>query len=142
MIDRAGKKWNTAPERNFDEYQKSRGMGLMMNQTLPFVAEDRLGKTRRYDFQCDFLRPKDSEEYLTTGYHDLAAGYDVDYELDGEGHKSCNDPWKDAVKNGRGLKVVHIPGYFAKPKYWPQLDKALNMALLSPKPTVYLGLAP
>ena len=123
MISRQGKTWNTAPERNFDEYQQSRGLGLIMNKTLPFVAENRVGQLQRYDFQCDFLMPDDKT-------------FTVDFEIDGKGHKEKNDPWKDTVKNSRGLKVIHIDGELTKKKWWGELDRAINAALLSKEPTV------
>ena len=142
MIDRAGKKFNTAPERRFNDYQLARGMGLIQNVTLPFVAENRIGQLQRYDFQCDFLHPVDAACFKATGFRNPEAVYDVDYEIDGAGHKPCNDPWKDAIKNHRGLKVVHIPGYFVKPRYWNDLDRALAWAQRSKDMTVYLGLSP
>jgi hypothetical protein len=127
MISRAGKIWNTEPEQRFNEYQLSRGLNLVQNKTLPFVAENRAGQLQRYDFQCDFLRPMEP------------TGFDIDFEVDGKGHKEKNDPWKDAVKNKAGLKVIHVPGEFTKRKWWAELDKALNAALLSKDATVNLA---
>ncbi|MDE1854619.1 MAG: hypothetical protein KGI38_12865 [Thaumarchaeota archaeon] len=123
MISRQGKAWNTEPERNFDLYQKSRGLNLIMNRSLPFVAENREGVNQRYDFQCDFLRPTDES-------------FDIDFEVDGRGHKEKNDPWKDAVKNRSGLKVIHIDGELTKKKWWDELDRAISRAILSKEPTV------
>ena len=120
MIARNGKKWNTAPERNFEEYQRSRGMGLVQNVNLPFGA---------WVFQLDFAHP-------------FELGWDVDYEVDGPYHGSdiqqAKDSWKDALKNRQGLKVVHIPAILTNKKWWPYLDEMLPKALLSVSPTVYV----
>ena len=126
MITRQGKAWNTEPERNFDDYQRDRGLGLVMNRSLPFAAENREGVMQRYDFQCDFLRPTDTT-------------FDIDFEVDGKGHKEKNDYWKDKVKNRAGLKVIHIDGELTKRKWWPELDRAINAALLSKEPTVRIA---
>ena len=126
MIDRLGRTWNTRPERQFDDYQRSRGLGLVQNVILPFVSENRVGRLQRWDFQLDFARPLD------------AGGYDVDFEVDGQGHNDHNDFWKDNVKNQRGLKVIHIPGILTGKKWWPYLDSQLPKALLSASPTVYV----
>lgn len=125
MISRQGKIWNTKPEQLFNEYQLSRGLNLVQNHTLPFVAENRQGLPQQYDFQCDFLRPTDSH-------------FDVDYEIDGRGHKEKNDPWKDEVKAKAGLRVIHVPGVLCEKKWWPYLDRQLPMALLQRFPVVYL----
>ena len=130
MIDKAGRKWNTKPERAFRAYSELRRMELVQNVVLPFVAENREGRIQRFDFQLDFAHPLDSK----TG-----CLYDVDYEVDGDGHNSKHDLWKDNIKNSRGLKVIHIPGVLTAKKFWPHLDKWLPMALLSPSPTVYIG---
>lgn len=121
MISRAGKTWNTRPERLFDEYQRSRGLGLVQHRTLPFVAENRAGRLQRFDFQCDFLRPVDSQPF----------GFDIDFEVDGKGHSDKNDPWKDGVKNGQGLKVIHIPGDICHRRFWGYLDEQISRAILS-----------
>lgn len=126
MIDRANKIWDTEPERNFAEYCRSREILVVQNKTLPFVAPNRQGTLQRYDFQCDFLRPSRQ----TT--------YDIDFEIDGKGHKDKNDEWKDGVKNRSGLKVIHIDGELVKKKWWVELDKTLNAAILSKDPTVRL----
>ena len=129
-IDKKGKKWNTRPERQFREYAERRSLGLVQNVSLPFVAPNREGRLQRFDFQLDFARPCD------TGHQ---ATYDVDFEIDGECHNSKNDLWKDNVKNGRGLKVIHIPGVLTEKKFWSHLDKWLPVALLSKAPTIYIG---
>jgi hypothetical protein len=138
MIDRAGKKWNTVPERNFNQYQISRGLGLMMNQNVSLLAVNRMGILQAFDFQCDFLRPKDFASYARTGYHDPAKGFDRDYEIDGAGHSEKNDPWKDSVKVAHGITPIHIPGSLTKPHYWPVLDDCLREMKVEPDGTVYL----
>lgn len=130
MISRYGKAYNTAPERRFDDYQRSRNLGLVMNHTLPFVAENHQGVPQRYDFQMDFLRPI---KLSATG-----ATWDVDLEIDGKGHKEKNDEWKDTMKASHGLKTIHIPGILTEKKYWWVLDRDLPNALLSKDSVVYL----
>ena len=130
MIDRANKTWDTDPERNFAEYCKSREILVVQNKTLPFVAPNRAERLQRYDFQCDFLRP---------AIHGTT--YDIDFEIDGKGHKDKNDDWKDSVKNRSGLKVIHIDGELVKKKWWGELDRALNAAILSKEPTVRIRLS-
>jgi hypothetical protein len=139
MIDRNGKKWNTRPERLFNEYQISRCLGLIQNVNVGMVAKDRDGRENCFVFQLDFARPKDRDRYAATGFHDLDAGYDVDYETDGDGHKAKNDAWKDEVKNAHGLKVLHIPGWLCEKKWWGNLDAAIPKALASGKMAVNLG---
>ena len=130
MIDKAGRKWNMKPERAFRAYAESRGIDLVQNVVLPFVGPNRMDRLQRFDFQLDFARPCD------TGHQ---ATYDIDFEIDGEGHNGKNDLWKDTLKNSRGLKVIHIPGVLTAKKFLPHLDRWLPMALLSPSPTVYIG---
>ena len=126
MIARNGKTWNTRPERRFNEYQVSRGLGLVQNVSLLFTDIDMEGARIGYDFQLDFARPTDHT-------------YDIDFEIDGKGHKDKADRWKDGVKNRQGLKVIHIPGVLTERKWWAYLDKALNAAMLSSDATVYIA---
>ena len=126
MIARNGKTWNTRRERRFNDYKISRGLGLVQNVSLPFVDVDLEGARIRYDFQLDFARPSDST-------------YDIDFEIDGKGHKDKTDHWKDGVKNKQGLKVIHIPGVLTEKKWWAYLDNALNAAMLSTDATVNIA---
>ena len=123
MIQRHTKLSSTLPEREFNAYQESRGMGLIFDRTLPFSDNG-----TRYDFQCDFLRPNDES-------------YDIDIEVDGEKfHASVRqvqkDAWKDRIKNASGLKVVRIPAVLTQPKWWPYLDSEFPKALLSKEKVV------
>ena len=120
MVMRNGKKWNTKPERLFNEYQESRGMGLVQNVSLPFA-----GQHETLTFQLDFARPTDHT-------------YDIDFEIDGKGHKDKWDRWKDEIKNRQGLKVIHIPGVLCEKKWWQVLDEQLPQAMISPTGSVYL----
>jgi hypothetical protein len=138
MITKAGKRWNTTPERRFNEYQISRHLSIMQNQTVTFDAIARDGGPFPATFQLDFARPRDWDCYSRTGFHDEKAGFSVDYEIDGEGHKDKNDPWKDSIKNANGLKVIHIPGWLCHKDYWGNLDCAIPKALASKKMTIHL----
>ncbi|MDE1824366.1 MAG: hypothetical protein KGH74_03635 [Candidatus Micrarchaeota archaeon] len=126
-IDKAGRKWNTRPEQNFNSYQVSRGMGLVQNVKLPFTD---LEKHHGYTFQLDFAHPNDHT-------------YDVDYEVDGSHYHGSDrqlakDEWKDRLKNAQGLKVIHVPAVLTEKKWWAYLDEWLPKALVSVSPTVYL----
>jgi len=128
MIDRAGKRWNTAPERAFNEFQKKFGMGLVQNRSLPFTDNG-----QHFTFQLDFARPLDRP----TG------GYDVDFEIDGPHHDTLlmkqKDMWKDYVKNTAGLKVIHVPAELTKKKWWNYLNAEIAKALLSPMGSVWIA---
>jgi hypothetical protein len=136
MIDKAGKKWDTKPERLFAEYARLRGMGLLQNQTVSYQALNRRGFMQTFDFQLDFARPRDWQRYAITGLHLASEPFEIDFEVDGEGHNFKNDKWKDEVKTANGLKVVHIPGGVCEKKYWEYLDKAIPLALENPDPVV------
>lgn len=128
MIDRNGKAWNTKPERLFNEFQLTRGLGLVQNRSLPFSDGG-----IHYRFQCDFLRPIDHPTMT----------YDVDFEIDGPHHDSQinrnKDIWKDDIKNRAGLKVVHVPAELTNRKWWGYLDKEIARALLSSLGSVYIN---
>jgi hypothetical protein len=126
MISRAGKVFNTACERRFDEFQRERGLGLIQNRTIQIRSANKEGIDMSYTFQLDFARPDDSS-------------FDVDVEIDGDGHSSKNDDWKDAVKAGAGLKVIHIPGELTKPRWWDYLAQEYDRAIMGIEKVVYIS---
>ena len=128
MIQRANKKFNTKGERQFDEYQQSRVMGLYhgaRGEGLNLSFYDEV-VVKYFEFQCDFLRPRYPGLAFSTSY---LGSYDVDFEVDGKGHKEKWDEWKDALKAKAGLKVIHIPEAVTKEAHWPYLDKQIQKAL-------------
>jgi hypothetical protein len=107
------------PEKDFNDYQESRRMGLIWDKTLPFEAGD---ARIHFDFQCDFLRP-------------TKTSFDIDFEIDGEAFHSSDreknkDKWKDRIKNEQGLKVIHIAAELTRPKWWSYLDEKIPKALI------------
>ena len=113
------------PEKQFNEYQIARGMGLvwcMWDYKVPFIKPDTREVIR---FQCDFLRPTD-------------AFYDENFEVDGQKwHSSpaqiANDNWKDRIKNANGVRVFHIPAIICPRQHWSYLDKEITKARASPQ---------
>ena len=141
VVERDGKKWNTKPERLFNDYQRSRKLGLIQNVTLAFpVAGVSAKATVR--FQLDFARPVDHEVYAATGFHDPNAKFDVDFEIDGSGHFRPADPWKDKIKNLAGMRVVHVDGRLCEKKQWDTLDSELNGAIASGRLRRYITSKP
>jgi hypothetical protein len=122
MIAKQGKSVGTRPETLFDQFQRSRGLGLVMNVSLPFHDAG-----ARYDFQLDFA----------------SSALDVDYEIDGKEFHSSDrqvrkDAWKDGVKNAHGLKVVHVPAILTERHWWEYLEREIRRALASEERTVYI----
>jgi hypothetical protein len=130
VVERDGKRWNTKPERLFNDYQRSRELGLIQNVTLTFPVVGVSAKTA-VRFQLDFARPVDYEVYAATGFHDPNAKFDVDFEIDGSGHFRPADPWKDKIKNLAGMRVVHVDGRLCEKKQWERLDSELGGAIAS-----------
>lgn len=125
FIDKHGRTWGTLPERNFDAFQRSIGLGLVMNVSLPFNDDG-----RPYDFQLDFARPTDES-------------FNIDFEIDGKAYHSSDrqarkDHWKDEVKNRQGLKVIHVPAILTERHWWEYLEKEITRALLSKEGTIYI----
>lgn len=125
MIDRANKKFDTKGERQFDEYQQSRVMNLRHGHagegtTLKFYDQV---SCKFFDFQLDFLTLR----YPGMSYNiDALSSYTEDFEVDGKGHKTKWDPWKDDLKATAGLVVFHIPEAITKEEHWPYLDKQIQ----------------
>lgn len=123
MISKHNKVWNTEPERFFNSYQILRGLGLIQNVTLPFTWEG-----QRLSFQCDFVTPN----------------HEIDFEIDGAKYHSSvrqqqKDKWKDGIKNGGGLKVIHIPAEICRKKWWPYLDAQIHRAESKPIGGYYIA---
>ena len=118
----------TAPslaEKQFNEYQKSRGMNLIWGCTLPFYDPE---KGMTYDFEMDFVHPTDQS-------------YDLDFEVDGEAfhgtERAINkDNWKDRIKNDYSIKVIRVPAVLCQKKWWNYLDAMLPKAVLSKQGSV------
>lgn len=123
------------PETFFNEYQVSRGLGLIWDEsgkkTLPFKDLD-TGKV--YDFQLDFLRPNP----IPTD--DWPGKYDIDIEIQGERfhRKASKENWKCELKNNAGLRVILIPATMAFKRFWPDLDDLLPAAFSSDKKVIDL----
>lgn len=137
QVGKGKKKWNTAPERMFDSYQRSRKLGLIQNVSLPFAVAGKEGRAT-FEFQLDFARPVDRETYLVTGFHDPKAGYDMDIEIDGAEHDGSLDPLKDSVKSSNGVRVIHIVGRLCRRENWGRLDFLLRRAFTSKRMVLYL----
>ena len=137
VVESDGKRWNTKPERLFNDYQRSRKLGLIQNVTLTFPLAGAGAKTA-VRFQLDFARPMDHEIYAATGFHDPNAKFDVDFEIDGSGHFKPADPWKDKIKNLSGMRVVHVDGRLCEKKQWETLDSELKSAITSDRLRCYL----
>ena len=124
MISKQGKVWNTEPERNFQLYQLSRGMGLVQNRSFHVVQNG-----TPYDYQLDFA-------------HATEEGWDYEVEVDGVNHDSeinhRKDLWKDFVKAKNGLKVIHVPAVLTEKKWWPYLDSEFAKALTSKSRSIWI----
>jgi hypothetical protein len=123
MISRANKKTDTKAERQFAIYLDSRLIAHAHDISLRFYDMEAL---KFYTFQCDFLRYRYAEPMKKV--REWVGNYDVDFEVDGKGHKEKNDPWKDALKSADGIKVIHIPEPITAEKHWTYLDKELQKA--------------
>lgn len=131
-------KWNTGPERNFNEYQKSRKLGLIQNVKWHPPTFGAAGTEQTVFFQLDFARPLDYEIYAATGFHNPQNGFDVDFEIDGPMHDWATDRAKNMAKNSFGLKVIHIPSALCDRKSWARLDSQIRKALATKEMTVYI----
>lgn len=146
MIDRAGKKFNTAVERGFQAFTDLYGLPFKMNESRDFQALNRRGQMQTYSFQMDFVEFLDLSVFQTwkvTRHLPPNAPVKTDLEVDGDGHVDKNDPWKDAVKNRYGIRVIHTPGYLCKKqKMWPDLcdylGRARRLPPRVPERTIYL----
>jgi hypothetical protein len=139
MIARADKKSNTKGERQFDDYQESRLLSLRHGHAgegtvLSFYDQM---EAKFFDFQCDFLRIRYGPEvpYIIDNVH----AYDVDFEIDGKGHKEKWDAWKDALKVAAGLRVIHVPEEITVEEHWPYLDKQIDKALKAKEMVHYIA---
>lgn len=141
MIDRAGKAFNTSVERDFQAFVDFYRLPYKMNESRDFRALNRRLEMQTYSFQMDFVEFADPSLFSTwraTGFLPFDAKVKTDLETDGKDHKDANDPWKDAIKNRYGIKVVHVPGFLCRRKMWPELKTALNVGLRQKEMTVYL----
>ena len=141
FIDRAGRMVNTQPERDFQAFVDAHSLPYKMNEARQFMARDRRGVLRTFNFQLDFVEFADPEvfrEWKVTGFVRSDARVKTDFEVDGKGHKDSSDPWKDAAKNAAGVKVVHIPSFMCRRRMWTGLLESLRTALRQPELTVYL----
>lgn len=132
MIKRASKLSHTIGECLFNDFQEAHHMGLLWDVSLNFYDIKNL---KYFRFQCDFLRPSNRPENPLRVWN----GYDVDFEIDGKGHKCKNDNWKDLLKNQDGLKVIHIPDEIVVPKFWDYLDQELGKALMGSEMVVHIA---
>lgn len=118
----------------FNDYQESRGLGLIWGKTLPFYDYENKSS---WNFECDFLNPTDS------------GSFDIDFEIDGEHYhrtkvvngiqvSAGTDAWKDAVKNANGLKVIHIPAPIVEKKFWSYLDEMIPKARIDRRGSVII----
>lgn len=145
IIDRYGKKFNTSIERQFQDFAEANSLPYKMNESRDFLAENRRGELQVFSFQLDFVEFAEPGVFATwkvTGYLPTNVAVKTDIEVDGEGHKDQNDPWKDRIKNRYGIRVIHVPGYLCRPKQWPVLLECLRNAdelpPRMPERTVYL----
>lgn len=139
MIDRRGKTFNTAPERNFQAFVDFYHLPYKMNESRDFWAENRRGVRALYSFQMDFVEFADPSVFTTwkvTGHVPANATIKEDVEIDGDGHSEKNDPWKDGVKNRENIKVIHVPGSMTRRKMWPKLLDFIREARASSDMTV------
>ena len=141
MITKAGKLWNTTPERQFGDFADRYGLPFKQNESRDFRSLNRRLVMQTFTFQMDYVEFEDPAVFSArkaTGYLPSTAKIKTDLEVDGHDHKDANDPWKDAIKNRSGIRVRHIPGWLCKPKNWPTLKEALTIAQRQPEMTVYL----
>lgn len=133
MIERANKLTGTKGERQFEDYQQSRVMGLLSDKSLSFY--DQLSQ-KYFSFQLDFVRLRYPTLNMNLSY---VGTFDVDFEIDGKGHKEKWDSWKDGLKAEADIKVIHIPDAVTKEEYWPYLDKQLTRALAHKEMVHYIA---
>lgn len=128
MISRANKYTNTKGETQFNEYQLSRSMKLRHDVRLSFFDP----RAQMFTFQCDFLLAN------CTFPTEVSSCYSVDFEIDGKGHKTKWDDWKDTLKVKAGLTVVHIPEPITASRYWYYLDAQIRQALFGTEKVFYV----
>jgi len=127
MIQKASKSSHTAPEKAFNDYQKSRKMNLLWDCSYTYDSEW-MGYVR---LQFDFVG--------TSG-----ESFKVDYEIDGSKYHSSDrqkrkDNWKDRIKTDHDWKVIHIPAAITHKRFWPYLDAEIAKALASSEMVVYIA---
>ena len=141
MIKKAGKTFNTSVERQFQAFVDANSLPYKMNESRDFQALNRRLEMQCFTFQMDFVEfadPAVFPAWKATGFLPANAQVKTDLEIDGRDHKDANDPWKDAIKSRKGIKVIHVPGFLCRPKMWPDLKESLAVAKRQPEMVQYL----
>ena len=129
LIQLADKKVGTRGERQFKAYAESRVMNLKQDVSINFF--DISGN--KFTFQLDFVDARHISDDICPGC------IKVDYEVDGLGHKTKWDAWKDEIKSQSHVKVIHIPEAVTVEKWWSYLDVQLGEALRSEEMIHYIA---